>query len=225
MASQVVISEVALSVADFHRFRKLIYEKAGISLCDSKHTLVQSRLARRLRDLSFDNYNDYYKFLVDPIEGADEFENFINCLTTNKTEFFRESHHFDFLREKLFPQLVQRAARGEPKRLRIWSAACSTGQEPYTLALTAREFFRSMPDWDIRILASDIDTQVLQTASEGIYPAELLDDVPPQYRKRYFHRLSRDPDGPVQVSDELKQLITFRQINFVRTPVAYQYAI
>lgn len=215
MSHAVITSEIELSMPDFHRFRKLIYEKAGISLCDSKHTLVQSRLARRLRELELGDYNDYYKVLTDPRRSAEETEYFVNCLTTNKTEFFRESHHFDFLRDRLFPEIQQRALKGGPKRVRIWSAACSTGQEPYTLALTAREFFPANSEWDIRILASDIDTDVLQKASEGVYPAELLDDVPERFRKKYFARLTRDPDGPVQVREDLRNLIAFRQINFI----------
>ncbi len=205
--------ETPLSENDFNKFRNLIYSIAGISLSDRKRELVKSRLARRLRALGLDSYSDYYHLLTDPTRADSEIQSFTNSLTTNKTEFYREAHHFDYLREKLLPQIKQHAQAGRDPKVRIWCAASSTGQEPYTLAMTLLDFFGSSTNADMRILASDIDTQVLATAMEGVYPEADTDPIPKHLLKRYFHKLNRQDEVFYQAKDELKQLITFRQLN------------
>jgi chemotaxis protein methyltransferase CheR len=139
----------------------------------------------------------------------------INCITTNKTSFFRESHHFDLLRNLLLHPLQLRAAAGQPRRLRIWSAACSTGQEPYSIAIVIRDTITSPAAWDIKILASDIDTDVLARAERGIYETEDLDAMPPALRSRHFLRGTKDCAGLVSVKPELRRLVHFRRVNFV----------
>ncbi|MGN6135094.1 MAG: CheR family methyltransferase [Aureliella sp.] len=205
--------DTPLQDSDFHAFRKLIYSVAGISLSERKRELVKSRLARRLRALNLESYAAYYDLLCNAPSGDEELQQFTNCLTTNKTEFYRESHHFDFLQESFFPELRQRAFAGGNKKVRIWCAAASTGQEPYTLAMSLLDFFGVNSDWDLRILASDIDTQVLATASQGLYSATEMDSVPASHRSRYFERASRGEDGTYRVRDHVKNLIAFRQLN------------
>jgi chemotaxis protein methyltransferase CheR len=204
---------VQIGDAEFAALRRMIYQQAGISLSESKRALVCSRLAKRLRDLKLTTHAEYLHYLEHRDRDGVERQEMINCLTTNKTDFFREPHHFDFLREVVFPELAERASRGEPRRLRIWSAACSMGDEPYSLAMEAKEFPAFARGWDIRILASDISTRVLRTAESGIYPLEKIEPVAADRRKKYFLRGSGKYAGLCQVRPELKRLITFRQIN------------
>ncbi len=160
--------------------------RPAIALGDAKRDMLCARLARRLRHLGLATYAEYYAHLTqhDP-EGA-ELARMINCVTTNKTDFFREAHHFDFLRDRVFPDALARAQQGGARRLRIWSAGCSSGEEPYTLALAIREHFGPPAGWDVKILASDIDSDVLAHAEAGVYDAERLRDVPADLRGRYF---------------------------------------
>ena len=150
-----------ISDKEFNAIRSLLYEEAGISLGEGKRSLVCSRLAKRLRELKLSSYDNYLNYLATRDPQGVERQVMINCLTTNKTDFFREPHHFAYLRDVVFPRVKQRAAQGGPRRLRIWSAGCSMGDEPYTIALTILEHFGSRHGWDIRILASDINTEVL----------------------------------------------------------------
>ena len=218
-------AETPLNDGEFHKFRKLIYEIAGISLSDRKRELVKSRLARRLRFYDLTSYGEYYDLLCDPKRSNGEIEHFINALTTNKTEFFRESHHFDYLRNTLFPALRQATLSGREKKVRIWCAASSTGQEPYTLAMTMLDYFGPSSDWDLRLLASDIDTQVLATASEGIYPESEMEGLSPALQKKHFIRESRGNDPTWRAKPELRKLITFRQLNLIEPnwPIRIQF--
>jgi chemotaxis protein methyltransferase CheR len=190
---------------DFTRIREIIYHLAGISLAPGKRDMVYSRLARRLRARELDNFADYLKI----IESGDpkELEAFINALTTNMTSFYREPHHFKTLAEHLatFPQ-------GRP--VSIWTCASSTGEEPYSIAMTAVDAMKG-PAHQLRILATDIDTNVLETARKGIYPTSQLDKIPPQYLKRFFLRGEGRNAGFGMVREELKQLISFRRLNLL----------
>lgn len=208
-------TEVQLNDSEFNKFRKLIYEIAGISLSDRKRELVKSRLARRLRLLNLESYAEYYDLLCDAKLSKTETEHFTNALTTNKTEFFRESHHFEYLRNAFFPALRQATLSGRDKKLRIWCAAASTGQEPYTLAIAMTDYFGSQTDWDLRLLASDIDTQVLATATAGAYLESDMDGLTSSMRTKYFTREARGTDPTWRAKDELKRLITFRQLNLI----------
>ena len=209
-----ILTEVELSKRDLDAFRSLIYDLAGISLSESKHVLVQSRLAKRLRHLGLDDYSEYLDLLRRCEKGAPELEAFVNVLTTNKTEFFREPHHFEFLRNEILTGVEERARNGADRKVRIWCAASSTGEEPYTLAMALTEHFQKQPGWDLRILASDIDTDVLRKASEGRYCSLAMEYLEESYRKKYFTN-----EGELSsVSPALKKLITFRQINLNRAP-------
>jgi chemotaxis protein methyltransferase CheR len=192
----------------------LIFREAGISLSDAKRVLVCSRLSKRLRHFGFKTFSQYYEYLMRSDHDGEERLQMINCITTNKTDFFREAHHFDFLRQFFFPQVRERGLWGLPKRLRIWSAGCSSGEEPYSIGITAREFFASLPGWDVKILASDIDTEMLRTAEQGIYHAERLASVPAELMRRHFLRGRGEWKGYYRVRSELRELVTFRRINF-----------
>jgi chemotaxis protein methyltransferase CheR len=210
---------ISLTEKEFSLFRELIYKEAGISLGSGKQQLVESRLSKRLRLCNLTSFTQYYKYLNENDRSGEERLKMINALTTNKTDFFREQHHFDYLKSTVFPMLEQKARETGERKIRIWSAACSTGEEPYTLAMTVLDHFgpTSFHGWDIRILASDVDTDVLNHARTGVYAADRVSDVPREILKRHFLKKPKDPEAPVQVSPELQELITFRRINFIES--------
>ena len=198
-----------LSEGEFARFRGLVREQTGIHLNSHKRHLLVARLRRRVQDLGLATFTDYYEYIIRDKTG-NELRNFINRITTNKTSFFREPHHFDFLRRRLIPE-----ARGRGRReLRIWSAGCSSGEEPYSICITLREAVGDSRGWDIRILASDIDTEVLSRAQAGTYELDLLNDVPPAQRHAHFLRGYGSFEGLAQVRPELREMVEFRRINF-----------
>lgn len=187
----------------------MIYARAGIALSDSKMDMVYSRLARRLRELNIVNFSDYLDQLSSD-QGSSEWEKFTNALTTNLTSFYREAHHFEIL-SKL---LTKRWNKSGGERILIWCAAASTGEEPYTLAMTAVETFATMTP-PVSILATDIDTQVLEVAEKGIYPLDRVQQMPTEKLKKFFLRGSGANGGSAKVIDTLKRLITYRQLNLL----------
>jgi len=205
----------ALSDEEFDLFRALIHDKAGISLADHKRGLVVSRLAKRLRSLGLASFKDYYRYLTEGEAGETEMVQMINRMTTNKTEFYRESYHFKYLEEELLSALVREGEQKGARRLRVWSAAASTGEEPYTIALTLAKFFANMPGWDIKLLATDLDTEVLTFASQGIYPAERVAPVPNHLRTAYFRKVGRNEPVSYQVNPQLRRMVTFRRFNLL----------
>ncbi len=207
----------ALTDEDFDIFRQMIRHCAGIHLSDSKRALVSSRLAKRVRSLRMPSYSAYRDHLASLDAEHPEWQELINAITTNKTEFFREPHHFAFLRERLLPQL-ERQANQNGRRIRVWSAGCSTGEEPYTIAMTLFEHFGKRPGWDIRILASDVDTEVLAHAAKGVYNEQIIAPIPESMRRKYLVAGKGSEAGTYRVCDELRQLITFRRINFNDQP-------
>jgi chemotaxis protein methyltransferase CheR len=200
--------EYLLSDRAFDRIRDLIRDRAGIALSEAKRELVYGRLARRLRELKLESFEAYLSLL----EGDEsrEIEEFTNALTTNLTSFFREGHHFEYLTQHVFPFLERRNAR--TRRLRLWSAACSTGEEPYSLAMTLAESLGRFRGWDVRILATDLDSEVLKHAQAGRYRSDRLSSVPVARRDKWFA-----PQGPNHhlVKDQIRELITFRQLNLM----------
>jgi chemotaxis protein methyltransferase CheR len=211
----------------FQLFAKLIYDFAGIRLSDQKKTLVTSRFQKRLRALGLSSYNDYYKRVK---SDEDERIMMLNSITTNTTKFFRENHHFEYLREVLIPALVE--SRRANKEIRIWSAGCSSGEEPYSIAISVFEAFRDLfPDsaadplcgWDVKILATDISTNVLGTAQRGLYSMEQIPaGIPKGVLQSYFLKGNDSYSGMVTVKDFLKKIISFRRLNF--KDAAYPFA-
>lgn len=202
-----VNGEFPLARKTFETIAALVYQDARIHLTLDKASLVSSRLARRLRTLGFDDFVSYVAYATSG-DGAAERKELLYALTTNVTRFFREPHHFDHLRSKVLPGLVERARRGG--RVRLWSAACSSGQEAYSMAMTLREIEPKAASLNIRILATDIDLRVVETAREGLYAESLLADIPSALRTRNFAAAS---DGEWRIADELRALISFRTLN------------
>jgi chemotaxis protein methyltransferase CheR len=193
----------ALSGATFKALRDLLYDHSGIALASHKVSMVQSRLAKRLRLLGLQTYEEYLEVVRDP--NAGEWSEFINALTTNLTNFFRERHHFTRL-----PELLQPTYESS-RSLRIWSAGCSTGEEPYTLAMTLAKAFGLSPS--IQILATDLDTAVLATASRGVYPLARIEGLEEEWKRLAFQRGVGVNQGRVRIKPEIRRLVTFQQLN------------
>jgi len=206
--AQLVDGEFLFTAEDFRMIAATLHAAAGIALPESKATLVYSRLAKRLRALGLESFRDYCALVTDA-KGLDERQQMIVALTTNVTRFFREPHHFEHLKEKVLPPLLANAKRGGS--VRIWSAACSNGQEPYSIALTILSMMPDAPDYDIRILATDIDTQMLAEARAGVYSSQIVAAVPGELRARWFER---DGDN-FQVSEPMRRLTTFNELNLI----------
>lgn len=217
-------NDLAISDREFQRFRTLVHERSGIALGPHKRHLLRARLGRRLRMLGIATFAEYYDYLMDPATGPEEMTAFINAITTNKTDFFREAHHFTYLAGPWAAARRTAAANG-PRRLRLWSAACSTGEEVYTLAMTLAEARFLPPAWDVRILASDIDTDVLAQTESAIYPIDRATPIPPELLKRYFLRRRTAADAEIRVRPELRSLVTVRRINLADTtwPIRTQF--
>jgi len=207
-----------LTDSEFRALRDLIHDKSGITLSDSKTQLVASRLARRLRARGLTGYGAYYDLVTRRDPGGDEMRELLNAITTNKTDFFREKHHFDFLRTTFLPRFVEQGRRGGERRLRVWSAGCSTGEEPYTLAMTILSALPADGSYSLDLVATDLDTHVLDRAREAIYPEEAITPVPEEMQRLYFRRGTGSNAGKVRVTDALRQRITFQQLNFVERP-------
>jgi chemotaxis protein methyltransferase CheR len=196
--------EFEFTAHDFARVRKLIYQHAGISLSDAKTDMVYSRIGRRLRAVGHDSFKQYLDDLEQQ-QNPDEWEAFTNALTTNLTSFFREEHHFPILADHLVKL---------QKPIRIWCSAASTGEEPYTIAMTACEAFGTLKP-PVEIFATDIDTNVLATASKGVYPYERVSKLSEKRRKEFFQKGTGQNEGSVRVRNELRSLITFSQLNLL----------
>jgi chemotaxis protein methyltransferase CheR len=191
---------------DFARVRALILKIAGISLAPSKQSMVYSRLARRLRACNHSRFSTYLDALESNLSNP-EWEHFTNSLTTNLTSFYREAHHFDILKKQL--QSLSRNARIE-----LWCSAASTGEEPYTMAITAMEAFNSMNP-PVRILATDIDTKVLEHAKKGVYRMDQVDKIPEEILRKYFLKGKGESEGLIRVRPEVQALLTFRKLNLM----------
>lgn len=203
---------------EFETFRRLVHGLTGISLGPQKRHLLRARLGKRLRALKLTTLTEYHRFLQERDPSGEELVRLINAITTNKTDFLREPHHFQFLKEQWAPARKALAARSGDRRVRFWSAGCSTGAEPYTLAFTLAEALGFLNGWDVRILASDIDTDVLRRADAGIYPEEEVAPIPKPVLSHHFLRGVGSNVGLVQVRPELRRLITFRRINLLEKP-------
>ncbi|MGB1110856.1 MAG: CheR family methyltransferase [Gammaproteobacteria bacterium] len=194
---------------DFEKVRELVKRHTGIALSDAKRQMVYGRLARRMRQLGVSRTADYLRML-DDVTGQ-ELEHFRNAVTTNLTAFFREQHHFQLLAQRLKDD----AALRERKRLNIWSAGSSTGEEAYSIAITLRETLADIDDWDIRILATDIDSQVVETGRKGIYTQDRVQGLPEARLRRWFQRGKGRQQGLVRVSPLLRDMVSFKPLNLM----------
>jgi chemotaxis protein methyltransferase CheR len=204
----------SLSSRDLNRLCRLIYEQSGITLGAEKQIMLEGRLKRRLTSLHLSSYREYCDYLFDGNgHDAEEMVHLIDAVSTNKTDFFREKTHFEFLAAKLLPEFT--IQHGSARELLIWSAGCSTGEEPYTLAMVLSEYRQSHPGFRFHLLATDISTAVLAKAELGIFHSDVVRPVPPELRRKYFMR-SRDRESSLlRVIPELRQAIEFRHLNLM----------
>lgn len=209
--------EFELKDRDFSWVCETVQAATGIQLSEKKRDLVYNRVARRIRTLGLADF-EVYRSLVESRED-EELEALINALTTNVTAFFREPHHFEFLEDTVLPAFQKRS--GTQPRLRIWSAGCSSGEEPYTIGMTLRSALSEHALRDAKILATDLDTDVLDRASAGVYTEAAVADVPKALLKANFHRGKGAAQGKVRVRPELRELITFRQLNLIQPPYPF----
>jgi chemotaxis protein methyltransferase CheR len=207
--------EFPFTQADFHTIVSIVYERSGIVLAASKRDMAYARLVQRLRALGLSSFRDYCQ-LLSSNKGADEIGFLINAITTNLTKFFRESHHFEHLRHHVLPELAKAAGAAIP-RIRVWSAGCSSGEEPYSIAMTALAArTETGRDWDFNILATDLDTTILEHAKAGIYPKASLETVPAAMRERFFDTHTHAKAGNVRISPQVQSLITFKPLNLTK---------
>ncbi|CAL4869674.1 Chemotaxis protein methyltransferase (plasmid) [Asticcacaulis sp. MM231] len=199
--------EFAFTSDDFRYIADLLYRHSGIVLGPSKESMVYARLSRRLRELGMTRFEDYC-YLLESDAGGDEFLAFSNVMTTNLTRFFREQHHFDYLADTVVR--TQREA-STSRRMRIWSAGCSSGEEPYSIAMTLCDNVPDLERWDAKILATDLDTNMVMRGSDGLYPADVMQDVPDSRRDKYFTPTNEG----FKANDRLRQLITFKPLNLL----------
>jgi len=212
-ASNGLSGNVELSDRVYYRFVDLVYREAGISLGDAKRELVRSRLLKRLRALHLSSFDEYYERISKQDPDGEELVAMLDAISTNKTDFFRESQHFRFMAETVLPALTGRIANGGPRRIRIWSAGCSSGEEPYTLAMVLRESITAGAGWDAKILATDISTKVLHVAYVGLYEESKVAPVPPKMRFANFTKEETDRGVFYRVKPELKKMVAFRRLN------------
>lgn len=204
---------LTVSRALFDQFRRLIYNETGIWLGNSKTALLCGRLSRRLRTLGVDTLAEYYSLVSEP-EQQLERAFMIDAITTNETQFFRENVHFSFLTESIFPIWRRQAESGRrPRKIHIWSAGCSSGEEPYSLAMMLRDSFPPADGWDSRIFATDISRRMLAAAREGIYDISKSRAIPPNFLRRYMLKGSASQEGAMKVAREIRHLVDFQFLN------------
>ncbi|HHQ14253.1 MAG TPA: chemotaxis protein CheR [Chromatiales bacterium] len=197
---------------EYQELRELILEITGIQLADNKQAMMRRRLSRRLQELGLDNFSEYCEFLRSG--NPDEREQFANAVTTNLTAFFRENHHFEYLASSLLPELIEEAHR-TGKKIRIWSAGCSTGEEPYSIAMLINELCPAPRSVDIKILATDLDSSALAHCKAGVYSLDRVEKIPAERLRRWFSRGTGRNEGLVRIRPELRELISFRRLNLM----------
>lgn len=195
---------------DFDFLKKVANQHTGIVVSDDKFDMFYARLSRRVRRLGLSTFREYCRVVENNPDG--ELDELINAITTNLTSFFREKHHFDFLRQRLVPELT---AQGMSRELQVWSAGCSTGEEPYSLAMTLKECLP--PGWSARITATDIDSNVLATAAQGVYAQERVSGIDADCMRRWFQRGTGSNGGKVRAKRELREMINFSQLNLMHS--------
>lgn len=207
--------EFPMTDSNFLHIKEVAYQRTGIVLGDHKREMVYSRLARRCRALGVDNFDQYIHILES--DNSDELSHFVNSITTNLTSFFRESHHFDFMLETVLPEVFE--ANTDTKRVRIWSAGCSTGEEPYSLAITLHKFLKKnvvrYKGWDVKILATDLDSNVLAHGKRGVYHISGADGLSDEDRREYFDELDQANGHELIAKDKIRSLITFNRLNLL----------
>ncbi|MBF0342449.1 MAG: protein-glutamate O-methyltransferase [Magnetococcales bacterium] len=206
-----------ISDKDFQRLSEFIYSQCGIMMPPSKKTMLTARIQKRLRQVGLHSFKEYIDWVLDPQQSGEELIQFIDIVTTNKTDFFREPAHFEFMAQTALPELIKTSGAGVRRELMIWSAGCSTGEEPYTLAMVLREFAQHYPGINFRakILATDISSRVLRSASDAVYDMDKVGPVPLGLKRKYLLK-SKDPTKKlVRIAPEIRAMVNFRRLNFM----------
>lgn len=201
-----------ISDALFDKYRDLIHREAGIALTEGKQSLLVSRLAGRLRELGVASFEDYFRLVEDPA-STEERGRLLDRICTNETHFFRDPRQFLFLNDTLFPRLEAEAARSGKRRIRAWSAACSTGEEPYSIAMAMLHRFPPSSGWQVEIVASDLSNKVLAAARAGLWPIDKAGDIPLHYRKAFMLRGTGSQTGKMKVGPEIRDVVSFTRMN------------
>lgn len=197
---------------EFSLFQELIYKEAGIYLSGAKKPLLEGRLARRMRELGLHSFNAYYHRVLE--QGESERVRLLDAVSTNETHFFREPLQFEFLERRLFPEWAREAELGwRPRKIRAWSAGCSSGEEPYSLAMTLLFHFPSVSGWNVEIFATDLSTRMLERARNAIWPIEKTKEIPPQYLKLFMLRGTRSQAGKIKAGPEIRSVVRFDRLN------------
>lgn len=212
-----------LSDAELEAFRELIYEECGIHLKESKRSMMSARLFKRLRALGLESFSDYHAHVSRAGDRLKEIASMIDVITTNKTDFFREPNHFDFLVEQALPALEKLPRFARHRKVNVWSAGCSTGEEPYTLAMVLAEYFHQR-DGDFAILATDISTRVLAAARAAVYAQELLAPVPAPLKRKYVMQGRGARAGQCRIVPELRKKVTLGRLNFMEEDYGFEAA-
>ncbi|MCK5566169.1 MAG: protein-glutamate O-methyltransferase [Planctomycetes bacterium] len=211
-----VLEDLVLSDEEFATISKLVYEHCKINLHDGKRELVRARLAKRLRKLGIRTFSEYINFALND-ESGQEFTNLIDSLSTNLTSFFRENQHFEYLKDVFYPMIMKRKVAQGDCKIRAWSAGCSSGEEPYTIAITLQEAISGQGSWDVKVLATDISTRMLEKAKRGIYEKKRVDPVSPQQKTRYLLQTKIDGEVHYEVGDALRKTVVFAHLNLMES--------
>ena len=203
--------EFQFSDKEFKFISDLVGERTGIVLSSAKRQMVYGRLSRRLRQLKLTKFSDYCDLLTSGHE--EELIEFTNAITTNLTAFFRENHHFEYLKQTVIPELIRNNAA--TKRIRIWSAGCSSGEEPYSIAMCMREALPKSSGWDIKILATDLDSNMVERGKSGVYTSERVEGLTPERMKKWVKKGTGDNADKVRMSEDLRDMITFKELNLM----------
>ncbi|MHC4884849.1 MAG: CheR family methyltransferase [Planctomycetota bacterium] len=206
-----------LSDKDFERFRALVYEHSRIHLGDHKRTLMRTRFSKVMRGLGLSTFQDYYRYIVEDTSGQ-AISEMLNAISTNLTHFFRESKHFEYLSSTYLPELISRCSAEKRTRIRAWSAGSSSGEEAYSIAIILKEALPPDRHWDVKILATDIDSNMLEHGRRGLYAAKQLKDMPPLLKQKYCIQAGAREAREYQVVPALKQVVAFRRLNLMESP-------
>jgi len=209
------LNNLVLSENDFRKISNMVYEHCGINLHSGKKELVRARLAKLLRIKNFRTFPEYMKYVAEDKTGK-EFSMLIDSISTNLTSFFREKQHFDFLQDKFLPSLLTRKQKKRNFKIRAWSAGCSSGEEPYSIAITLLEAVNGMGRWDIKILATDISTRMLETAQRGIYDKKRVETVPPLQKQKYLVQNCSNKQKIYEVAKNLRDVTIFKYLNLIK---------
>lgn len=210
-----IISLLGMTDKEFKRLSEFIHTEVGIKLPLSKKVMVEARLQKRLRTLGMSGYREYYEYLFSSRGLDEEFVQLIDVITTNTTEFFREPRHFEIMCQQTLP--AWREASGPGRPFRLWSAGCSTGEEPYTLSIVLSEFAQKTPGFRFSVMATDISTRVLRMACNGVYPEDRVAKMASELKRRYFLRSKDRSKKLVRVVPELRRLVDFQRLNFMES--------